>query len=268
MKKVILLGAGVLLVLGLLFGRNLVPYASTAFDNVRTWANDQVDTNFQIDAARKQLDSVHSSIKPMLWQIAKEEVEINRLAQQMADQEQALVKREAHILKLRNHLDSGEAQYVSKGGATYRNAQVRKDLANVFEQFKLTQSTYEKTQQILELRRQGLEAAKEELKETIAQRKELEIQIENLEARKQMLDVAKTAGKFNIDNSELSQARQMIEDIKTRLDVEAQYMNMAPIYSGEIPMDGEEVETDNTDIIDAVDAYFGINSGDASVAKN
>ena len=55
----------------------------------------------------------------------------------------------------------------------------------------------------------------------------------------------------------------MIEDIKTRLDVEAQYMNMAPIYSGEIPMDGEEVETDNTDIIDAVDAYFGINSGDA-----
>ncbi len=264
-KKTILIGAGALLVLGLLFGRNLIPYAETAFHKVRTVVNDQVDTSFQIDVARRQLEKVRGEIEPMLWKIAKEQVAVERLAEQLEQQETSLANSEAHILKLRDHLSSGDATYVSHG-VSYGNHQVKKDLASHFERFKTAQNTYEQTKQILQARQQGLNAAHDKLKESIAQRKELEVQIENLEARKQMIDVAKTAGKFQFDNSELSQARQMIEDIKTRLDVENEMMNLAPIYSAEIPMDDVSYE-DETDIVEAVDAYFS-KTGDGTVVKN
>ena len=269
-KKTLYAGAGLVLVLALLFGRNLIPYTQTAYKDAQNWVHDQIDTGWQIEAARDQLERVKNDIKPMIHQIAIEEIAVDRLGEQLESQETALAKSEAYIFRLRDHLDSGKTAYVSHG-INYSNDQVRRDLASHFEQFKTMQSSYDTARKTLELRKDGLREAKQNLRETIAQRKELELQIENLDARNKMMEVAKTTSKFNFDNSELSQARTMIDEIKTKLDVEAQMMTLLPQYIGEIPLEDSSADS-GENVVEAVDAYFGVGTTkaleDDRVAQN
>jgi len=90
LKRLTVGALGVALVGGLLFGSNLVPYAQTAFNNVRATAEDSVSVPFQIDAAKGQLAKIGPEIKNMVHQIAKEQVQINRLKNELKLQENRL----------------------------------------------------------------------------------------------------------------------------------------------------------------------------------
>lgn len=93
------------------------------------------------------------------------------------------------------------------------------------------------------------------LEEAKTQKRELEVQIENLAARQKMNEVVITASQINIDNSQLSKARQMLEDIDARLSAEEEMLNLIPKYTGQIPVSENPTET-VTDVIEAMDAYF------------
>jgi chromosome segregation ATPase len=264
-KKFLLLAAGAALVLGLLFGRNLVPYAGTAITRAQDWADSHVDTSYKIETARNQLEKVRKGVEPMVYEIARQKVEINRLAEQITDQEESLAKAEAHILRLRDHLESGEESYVSSIGRTYSNERVREDLQNQFRRFKNGEEQLETLKATLDLRQKGLEAAEKNLDETLARQRTLCVEIENLESQMKMLDVAKSASRsVYIDQSALSRVDEMIEDIRSRLETESMMLNMAPEVMGDIPM--EDAAEEEVDIIEAVDAYFG-ETGD-SVVRN
>lgn len=256
-KKTMLLAAGGVLVLGLLFGRNLMPYAGTAIDKAQSWADSQVDTSYKIDTARRQLELVRENVKPMVYEMAKQKVEINRLAKQIENQDESLAKSHLRIMRLRDHLESGDTAYVSSHGNRFNNDRVRSDLANRFRRYKNGEEQLNTLRTTLELRQVGLDAAEKNLEETLAQQRTLSVEIENLEAQMKMLDVARTASEYSrIDDSALARANEMIEEIRSRLETDSMMLNMAPALMGEIPMD-EASEEDNVDIIDAVDRYFG-----------
>ena len=79
-KKVTLGVLGVALVAGLLFGGKLVPYTQTAVKNIREATQGSVPVSFQIEAARDQLEKIGPEIRDMVHEVAKEKVEIDRLA--------------------------------------------------------------------------------------------------------------------------------------------------------------------------------------------
>ena len=253
-KKLTIAAAAVLLIGGLLFGRNLFPYARTAFQNVRQSVQDSIPVEAQIDAARQQLEQIGPEIKQMRYEIAKEKVAVSKLEDQLIAQKSDLDSQYSKMMALRDHLESGDSYFVSKGNS-YNNDRVRSDLEYRFKNYKTAEATVEKLDRILELRIQGLVAAEAKLDETISQQRELEVQIENLAARQQMVEVAKTASRFSFDSSELSRTRQMIEDIGTRIDVETEMMNLTPESTGTIPMDDEPAEFDG-DIVQEIDNYF------------
>lgn len=259
-KKLLFVGAGGLLVLGLLFGRNLVPYAGTAITKAQSWADSQVETSYKIETARNLLEKVEKNIQPMVYDIARQKVEVKRLAEQVETSDDALVKSHLHIMKLRDHLSSGDTSYVSTNGRKYANQQVRENLQREFRRYKIGEERLEALKVTLTARQSGLQAAQENLETTHAKRIELATEIDNLEAQLKMLEVAKTASEYNrFDNSELSRTEKMIEEIKSRIDTDAMMLEMAPQLDIDIPMD---VQADEGDIIDAVDAYFGEASDD------
>ena len=265
-KKTLFVAAGAVLVLGLLFGRNLIPYAGTAISKAQSWADSQVDVSFKIDTAQGLLENVKDQIEPMVYSIAKQEVEIKRLSEQVEQQDEALVKAHLHIMQLRDHLDSGEASYVSTKGRSYNNSQVREDLARKFRQYKAAEERLNDLRTTLDVRQAGLEAAREGLEETMAKRRDLQLEIENLEAERKMLEVARTASDFaEFDNSDLSRTEQMIEEIRAQLETEAVMLAIAPQLTGEIPMD-DDMDTEG-DIVDAIDVYFGQASDGTVVRK-
>ena len=173
-------------------------------------------------------------------------------------------KRYDEMMTLRQHVDSGDEVYVALNGNAYTTDRVKEDLRHRFTIYKTSEQTLAKSKDILELRKQALNAALEGLSEAQAQQRELEVQIENLMARQKMVDVAKSASKINLDNSQLSKTRQMIDDINSKIDAEEEMLSLAPKYLGQIPVGDDLIESDK-DILTEMDAYFSKSTDDEMV---
>jgi hypothetical protein len=191
----------------------------------------------------------------MVWQIAKEKAQVKKMTAQLERSESELAKQKDEMLTLRQHIGSGEEFYVGTNGKAYTNERVQEDLRHRFTIYQTAEKTREKSNEILKLRQASLESALAQLDDAKAQQRELEIQIENLNARHRMNEVVATASQINIDNSQLSKTRQMIEYIDARLATQEEMLNLIPKYTGQIPVNAENVQTAGN-ILDEMDAYF------------
>ena len=261
-KKLAIVTVGGLLVVGLLFGRNAWNYATVTWDSIQNSVNDNIPIDTQIKAAKAQLENIEPEIKDMIVRIAKEEVGIDNLKTQIALAETKRDDAYAEVMSLRSHLDSGESQFVHNG-SSYSNTRVREELRNQFEMLKNQEDTVGRLNEVLNHRQRGVIAARQNLEETVNQREELKVEIENLEARLKMVQVAETASRMSIDDSELSHTREMINKIKTRINVKEKIIDMGPQYQGGIPLNGK---ANVGDIESEVDSY--LQKDDGSFAKN
>ena len=131
------------------------------------------------------------------------------------------------------------------------------DLANRFERYQTNDATLESLREIHQARTRSLEAARRKLQGMLASKRQLEVDVENLEARLKMVEVAQTASEINVDDSRLGRAKELITDLRTRLDVAERIVNAEGHYRGEILMDDPRAEN----IVDHVTEYFEIVPG-------
>ena len=256
MKKLILGVVGVVMVAGLLFGGNFIPYAQTAYDKASRSIEQQVPISFQIDAAKKQLENIGPEIDDMNLQIAKEKVSIKKLESSIERQEDSLEKSRREMMTLRSHVDSGDEFYVAANSKAYTTVRVKEELRTRLSIHKTAVATMDKDQKVLELREKALDAALERLAEARSQKTELALQIEHLTAQNRMNEVVKTASKLDqFDNSQLARTRGMIEDISARLETEQEMLSMMPTNYGQIPVSSDSSIAD-TDVLDDMDAFF------------
>ena len=161
MKKLILGVVGVVMVAGLLFGGNLIPYAQTAYEKASSSVQQQVPISFQIDAAKKQLENIGPEIDDMNLQIAKEKVSIKKLESSIERQEDTLEKSRREMMTLRSHVDSGDEFYVAANSKAYTTTRVKEELRTRLSIHKTAVATMDKDQKVLELREKALDAALE-----------------------------------------------------------------------------------------------------------
>ena len=253
-KKVLLVGAVSLLLVGLFAGRGIVSYVTTAVDRVQAQVKSNVPVNFEIERARKMIKELQPEIEDNLHRIAREEVEVAKIERELQQSEKQLVKSQSDILRLKDDLESGHSHFVY-AGREYSAHQVKADLANRFQHYTTAEATVDQMEKVLRARRNGLNAAREKLEGMLAAKRQLTVEIENLEARLKMIEVAKTTSEFNFDDSQLARTRDLIEEINTRLEVTEKLMNQNLQLSDRIPLDEEEV-TDADNILDAVTKHF------------
>jgi hypothetical protein len=250
-KKGILIGAGVLVLLGLLFGREGFSYAKTSLGWVRQGVRDAVPVEFEIGRARQMIKDLDPEIHKNMHLIAKEEVEVSHLRDHLATAEKNLAKNKADIQRLTGDLERGDSSFVYCG-KSYTAKQVETDLARRFEQFKVKEATLLKLQQVLAARERGLTAGREKLKAMQAAKGQLEVDVANLDARLEMVKVAQSTSEFNFDDSRLSRTKDLVSDISARIDVAEKLVNADTSYAGEISLDEEET----TNITEQVTKYF------------
>lgn len=265
-KKMTLGVLGLALVGGLLFGGNLIPYVSTAVSKARTAAKQQVPIEFQIDAAQKQLEKIHPEIQMMVRQIAKEKSQLNRMEKELVSNKSSLETSHDQMMTLKEHLASGDQFYVAANSKTYANSRVREDLSHRFAMYKTARETIDSQEQVVESRKSAIDAALARLDEAKSLQRELEVTIENLRARNRVNQVAKTASSIDIDSSELARAASMLEDIGAQIDADAEMMQLAPKYLGQIPVSKDSV-LDDQDILQQMTEYFAEDL-DTEVVKN
>ena len=261
-KKGILIGAGVLVLLGLLFGRDGLTHAKTLLGMGRDALHDAVPVEFELSRARQMIKDLDPEIHRNMHVIAKEEVEVAHLREQLGIAGKNLAKNKGDIQRLTDDLQRGESNFVY-AGKSYTGKQVETDLSRRFEQFKVKEATLEKLQQVLAARERGLTAGREKLKAMQAAKGQLEVDVANLDARLEMVKVAQATSEFNFDDSRLSRTKDLVSGISARIDVAEKLVNAESTYPGEINLDQEE----SVNITEQVTKYFEASQkADESVA--
>lgn len=252
MLRKLIFGVGTLTVLSAI--STLTPlgsYARTAFHGLAQSAGDAVPLEWEIKRARQMIGDLQPEIASHAKQIAREKIELARLQRQAKECGEQLEKTQSDIERLSNDLRSGDAKY-TYGGKTYTSAQVRGDLANRFDRFKTRRETYEKLQQMVAAREASLQSAGQRLDTMLAAKSQLEVEIENLQARVGSLRLAQTASPLNLDDTQLSRTRELLDEIAARLDVEEEVVTANAVHPGEINLDDHASE----DLLDAISAYL------------
>ncbi len=235
-----------------LVGTGAWSYVKTGYQTASDTVRDSVPIEWEIKRARQMIEDLKPEISKNLQVVAREEVAVERLAEEVARKEALLAKSRDDILRLKGDLESGSVRFVY-AGRTYSKDQVQEDLANRFKQFKVHEATTHKLNQILTARQKNLEAARRKLDEMLAAKRELEVQVENLQARLTMVQVAQTSNPVTLDDSQLSQTRQLLDEIRTRIDVAERTVASEGALDGMIPLD----EPTAPELLDEITNYFG-----------
>ena len=250
-KKSIVAGAALVLLLGLCFGRNALSYVTTGVGKVSSAVKDSVPINFEIDRAHKMVKELTPEIRRNMHVIAREEIELERLEKRSAETEKRLAQDRDEIFHLKTELDKGH-EYYHLAGHRYSANEVKTDVANRFKEYKTDDATSLNLRKVVQARRRSLSAARQKLNGMLAARRQLQVDIENLEARLKMVEVAQTTSIFNFDDSHLARTRELVQDIQTRIDVAERLIGAERNFHDRIPLEEPEVE----DVSDQITEYF------------
>ncbi len=252
LKKSIFAAAGVFLLSALFFGRDAVSYVGTSIGWFKDSIKASVPVEFEIERARKMVRDLVPDIRRNMHVIAKEEVEVERLESQIAEAEKNLDSEKGKINRLTADLSSANGRFVYVG-RSYSAEKVKTDLANKFARYKTKDATLASLRDIHSARIRGLEAARQKLDDMMVAKRKLKVDLEHLEARLKMVEAAQTASDYSFDDSNLGRAKELVSDLRTRLDVAERMVSAEGDFQGEIPM--EEPAPD--DILEQVAEYFG-----------
>ena len=221
---------------------------STASQSIR----DSVPVDWEIKRARQMIEDLKPEIRKNLEIVTREEIGVKRLAEEIDTKETQLAKSRNEIMRLKGDLESGSVRFVY-AGRSYSQDQVRDDLGNRFKQFQVHEQTTNKLSQILTARQKNLDAARRKLDEMLAAKRELEVEVENLQARLTLVEVAQTSSPVSVDDSHLSQTRQLLDEIRTKIDVAEQIVASEGALEGTIQLD----DPTSPDLLNEIADYFG-----------
>ena len=236
LKKVAIGGGIATLLLLLLFGRSTWSYLSTTVSRVHDSVKSSVPVDFELDRARRETEQITPEVRKNMHVIASEEVRIEQLEKQIEDLEKKRNQDQTDILRLKSDLESGTNKF-TYAGVTFTATEVRQDLKNRFDEFTTDDETLKTQVKLLHTRQESLRVAQQRLSKMQASQRKLRAEIDNLEARNKMVQVAQASSEFEFDNSQLSEARELVNSINSRIRTDEKLLNADSRPLDRIPLE-------------------------------
>jgi phage shock protein A len=264
-KKALLITTGLGVTTLVLFGRDAASYVGTSYHRMTSSVQDAVPVEFQIDRAQQMVRDLEPEIRRSMHVIAKEEVEVESLDKRLETAEVKADKEKSEIMRLQSDLQSGKNVF-RYAGLSYSADEVKQDLSRRFVRYKTSDATLGSLTDMRKARQANLEAAREKLAAMMNAQRQLHVEVENLEAKLKLVEVARASSDLKLDDSQLARAKELITDIRTKLDVAAKLANADTNFKDEIPLDEPTAE----DITDQITEYFHLddaNEAEIAVVK-
>jgi len=256
MLKKLLIGGGSVALLGsLIFGRDVVNYAQTAWSATREAVKREVPLEFQIERARTSVKQLDPAIQHTLKVIAEQQVDLEQMNHQIHDRSADMSTAKEQLMTLKHDLESGKSTF-RYASIDYTADDVRRDIRTRFERYKAAEAMLDRDQKIQKSRSVALFAHEKQLDQMLSQKKELEAEVEQLEARLQTIRAQQSVSTPAIDESELSNVKRLISEVNKQLDVQEKLLDSNGKFgTGLIPVETKPtVEMGNVSA--EIDAYF------------
>jgi len=261
-KKALLVGGALALLVALVFGRSATSYMATTLSWARESVRESVPLELDLRRARDEIRALEPEIRKNIERIAREEAQIEKLGRKVIRSDDELAQMKGEILRLTSDLEGNSTEYFvyAKDGRdlSFSREQVKRELKVRFSAYQSKDEEKSHWAQILDARKETLYAAQEKLVAMRDAKSSLEVEVERLEAKFEMVNVAKAKSDFKFDDSKLSRVRKLIDDIDTRIEIEAKLADSSNEYPIRIPLSEEPT---SVDITDRVHDYFSEETG-------
>jgi chromosome segregation ATPase len=251
LKKLLIGGAALAAVAGVVLGTDLLSYVRTSARKVRSEVKATIPLDFEIERAREMVGRLVPDIQENMHLIAQEEVEVEELQGELTKAGKNLETERQQLLSLRSDLDNGQGK-VRYAGRKATGDEMRAELNHRFEHFKTAEATIGAKRKMLEAREKTLSAARQKLEGMLGAKRDLEVQVQNLEARLKMVQAVQTTSQFHFDDSQLSRCKKLVQDLRKHLDVAERMMEQDGRLFDNLSIEPDAPE----DIAEQIDQYF------------
>ncbi|QDT63357.1 hypothetical protein [Calycomorphotria hydatis] len=249
------------------FGKDVFSYMRTSVKNVRDTVRAEVPLEFEISRAKEMVEQIVPEIEQCMHVIAEQQYDIEQRQVAINRTEQAVSDQQTAILALRSDLSNGKQRFVY-ASRSYSADDVKHDLARRFERFKISQQTLERDRELLTARQSALVANEEKLDNMLAAKQDLVVKLENLEARLNAVQAREAISNIEIDDSQLSRAKQLIGQLDRVIGTREKKLDNEGRYIGMIPVEADAQQREQAEnVVEEIDAYFnGTNDDDAETS--
>lgn len=253
--------AGLALVGGFVFGKDLCSYVSSSARSVRYAVKDAVPIEFELRRARDLVSDIVPEMQANVRLIAQQEIEIENLRKDIDSSRKCIDGERAKVMKLRDSLVTSQTSFTF-GRFSYTRDQLKEDLARRFDGLKEAEVVLRGKERLLSNREKSLQAAMATLDRTRQQKALLESQIAALDGQNQLVKAASVGSKFEIDNSKLAQTERLIAEIKKQLDVAERVLAHEARFVEPMQIDS----VNEKDLLTQIDEHFSSDGQEAKTA--
>jgi len=238
----------------ILFGSNALNYASTAVGSVKDSVRGQIPIEFELKRAENLIQDIGPQIMQCKRDVALQEVQLDNLTADVARLERVVARAERKLKVGADMLAGGEGQssYELAGGV-YSRERVEIDLERTFDAFRQNGSLLESKRALIERQTRAVAAARSKLDAVRAEEARLVGLVGQLKTQKAQVDALKASSRgFALDDSALGQAKEVLAQVKERLDVAQKMLADDMFFQDGIAMDAGPTR----DIITEIQHHF------------
>ena len=232
----------------LFFGSHVGSYIGTATDQIRRGISDSIPIEFELKRAATLVREIEPQLHDAKREVAQAEVDLENVRDE--------VERLGHDVeigekKLRTVSAAMTGEQAAYQLASYDRTRVELDLERTFDAYRNNVALLKGKRGLIERQERAVAAARARLDAVRNEKARLEDMIAALTTQKRLVDAqAASSASLEIDDSALGRAREVLEDIKNRLDV-AQRMLEDEVFAADL---GEGLS--NRDITAEIQAFF------------
>lgn len=252
-KKFLFVGGGLFLLGFLLFGSAAFSHVEHGVSWVRDRAQDSVPVEYELERAQDLIEKTEPQIRACKRAIAERQVEIRYLKREIAQLEDRHVDERNRLGAQAAMLSDAKPVYHLSGRNVSR-ALLERDAEARLARVKTAESMLGSKRQRLEFLEKSLDDAALRLEELKAQRETLMAEVAKIQAKVQEVEALKTMTlDVEVDGSNLSSARQILERLEKKLDTDLQVMeNNQPL----LPLQHESPYEAEADVGMRISAYL------------
>ena len=220
-----------------IFGTHMGSYISTVTGSVREGIRGQIPVEFELKRADKLIREIDPEIQSCKRDLAQAEVDLDDLKASVIKLEQIVAHDERRVqngYELLAGEGHGEIRLASN---RYQRRRYETELARVFDSFNNHTAILKTKQALIERQTQAVTAAKQRLDVVRAEKVRLESMVSSLKLQKSSLDaLAAGSHRFDLDDSSLSRAKEVLANVKERLDVKQKMLeyDMFPVTLSDV----------------------------------
>jgi predicted nucleic acid-binding Zn-ribbon protein len=237
---VVTLGAVGYFMLGDQFGS----YIATAGTSVRDTFKKKIPVEFEIKRAEKLILAIGPEVKACKLEVARAVVELEYLQRAVTRLEKTVARQEKK-LKMGSELLNAETSSYTLSGHEYTRRRVEIDLARTFEGYKNNMAILKSKRALIKRQNKAVVASQIKLDSVRASKADLDNTIATLKVQKKELDAMAAANRrFDLDDSALSEATEVLAGVKKRLDIAQKMIEDDIFFESGIPVEDNQPKRD------------------------